>query len=252
MIKEMIKTALPKGWTDRLRVARSALRSRFTYAEDFLFTTVNADFLKEKPFVESYGLGRSLMLESWGDYQFHWRAYILCWAAWRAKDLEGDFVECGVNTGMCARMIINYINFDKLPKKFYLLDTFEGMLEKYSSPKEMERSRTMGYHDVYEEVRRTFGPFKNVEIIKGAVPETLFKVGAERVAFLSMDMNCVRPEVEALEFFWDKLTRGAAILLDDYGFPGHEEQKEAHDDFARRRGVMVLPSPTGQGLIFKP
>ena len=45
---------------------------------------------------------------------------------------------------------------------------------------------------------------------------------------------------------------GAAIVLDDYGWFKHIEQKRAFDDFASRRGVQVLSLPTGQGLILKP
>jgi hypothetical protein len=48
------------------------------------------------------------------------------------------------------------------------------------------------------------------------------------------------------------LTDGAVIVLDDYGWRKHEEQRVAFDDFARQRGVQVLALPTGQGLIFKP
>lgn len=52
------------------------------------------------------------------------------------KKLQGDFVECGVNTGAYAIAIINYINFDELDKKFYLLDTFEGLIEELITTEE--------------------------------------------------------------------------------------------------------------------
>jgi O-methyltransferase len=45
---------------------------------------------------------------------------------------------------------------------------------------------------------------------------------------------------------------GAAIVLDDYGWRKHYEQKRAFDEFARQRGTSVLALPTGQGLILKP
>ncbi len=65
-------------------------------------------------------------------------------------------------------------------------------------------------------------------------------------------MNTRDPEIAAAEYFWDKLVSGAAIVLDDYGWRKHIEQKRAFDDFASRRGVQVLSLPTGQGLILKP
>jgi O-methyltransferase len=77
-------------------------------------------------------------------------------------------------------------------------------------------------------------------------------VRAEKVCYLSIDMNCAEPEIAAAEFFWDKMVTGAAMILDDYGWLGQGVQKRAFDDFARRKRVPLLCLPTGQGLILKP
>ncbi len=84
------------------------------------------------------------------------------------------------------------------------------------------------------------------------IPDTLPQVKAEKVCYLLIDMNCAAPEIAAAEYFWDKLVSGAAIILDDYGWDGHIVQKQAMDEFARRKGVSVLQLPTAQGLILKP
>jgi hypothetical protein len=84
------------------------------------------------------------------------------------------------------------------------------------------------------------------------VPDTLELVDTPRVAFLSIDMNNTAPEIAAAEFFWPKLTPGAPVILDDYGWAEHIEQKRAFDAFAARHGVCILSLPTGQGLIVKP
>jgi O-methyltransferase len=65
-------------------------------------------------------------------------------------------------------------------------------------------------------------------------------------------MNCALPEIAAGEYLWPRMKSGAIIVLDDYGWLPHVEQKRAWDDFARERGVMVLSLPTGQGLLIKP
>jgi hypothetical protein len=65
-------------------------------------------------------------------------------------------------------------------------------------------------------------------------------------------MNCAPPEVAAAEYFGDRLTPGAFILMDDYGYVGSDAQQIALDAFALKRGVNVLSLPTGQGLIVKP
>jgi len=72
------------------------------------------------------------------------------------------------------------------------------------------------------------------------------------VSFLHIDLNSALPEIASGEYFWEKLTKSSAILLDDYAYPGFETQKTAWDSFAREKGVKILTIPTGQGLILKP
>jgi len=264
-MKRTIKKILPAGTVKFLRKLKNLNlrngafilleKSRVTYAQDLLYTYHNADFMKEPHFLESYELGKQTdggqLLK---NNDIHWRTHVQCWAAYHAAHLEGDFVECGVRTGIFARSVVNYVGFQNLDKKFYLLDTFEGMSEKYSSPGEMEWHEQVGYgkKNLYEQVVDTFKDF-NVKIIKGPVPETLSEVDTQKVCFLSIDMNSVLPEVEALNFFWDRMVSGGIIILDDYGFANrHNEQKEAHDAFAKSKGVLVLTLPTCQGMIIKP
>ncbi len=222
-----------------------------TYKQDGLITVHNCDFLNDEDFKRAYRAGEEL--NSWSNSPIHWRVHVVLWAAARAVALDGDLVECGVNRGGFSRAIIEYINFAQITdKKFYLLDTFEGLADEYISDEERANIADYEYEDCYDEVKKTFEKFENVVIIKGVVPETLSQVKAEKISFLSIDMNCVAPEIAAAEFFWDKLTSGAAIVLDDYGWAKHIVQKRAFDEFAKRKDVKILSLPTGQGLILKP
>jgi len=65
------------------------------------------------------------------------------------------------------------------------------------------------------------------------------------------DMNCAYPERAALEFFWERLSPGAVVLLDDYAYRGYEQQATAIDIVANAMGADVLSLPTGQGIIVK-
>ena len=223
------------------------------YGEDQLFTLNAAPFLEDDDFLRAYKAGAQT--NSWHGLSIHWRAYVACWAASYASKLEGDFVECGVNRGGLARAIVDYIGFERLNKNFYLIDTFSGLVPAYLSEEEIER----GIPDTYsyykdnsaEVVRKTFAPFKNVNIVQGIVPDVLPSLPITRVAFLSLDMNCAMPEIRAAEFFWQRMAVGGVIVLDDYGNPQHCEQQKDFDRFARDRGVHILALPTGQGLIFK-
>jgi len=232
---------------------RELIPGRLTYNEDGLATVTNCDFINDPRFAEAYRLGEQT--GSWKDARIHWRIHVSCWAADRASRLEGDFVECGVNRGGFSRAVMHFVDFPKLGKTFYLLDTFRGLDDRLVSDPERKRGIGVGkwfkYEECYEAVCKTFEGMP-VVIIRGLVPDTLPQVKASKVCYLSIDMNCVAPEIAAAEYFWDKLVPGAVVILDDYGWEAHYEQKLAFDRFAARKGVMVLTLPTGQGLIFKP
>jgi hypothetical protein len=83
------------------------------------------------------------------------------------------------------------------------------------------------------------------------VPATLAQA-PDRVAYLSLDMNMAFPEIAAAEHFWPRLSPGGVVLLDDYNWTSHVNQKRAFDAFAAERGLRVLGLPTGQGLLVKP
>lgn len=190
------------------------------------------------------------------DLHIEWRLHVLLWAASQALRLPGDFVECGVNTGIFSLAICDYVDFNSSSKSFWLFDTFDGIPEDQVN----ERERNLGrlaensawYSDCYEVAAANFAPFPRANLIRGRVPETLGTVEIDRVAYLSLDLNIVEPEVAAFEFFWEKLSPGAPIVLDDYGWSGHRPQKEALDVLAAERGIEILTLPTGQGLAIRP
>jgi len=226
-------------------------RARNAYFQDGLLTVHNSDFRKEQKFCEAYRLGKAT--GSWGRQEIEWRAYVCCWAAWSVRNKEGDFVECGVHRGGLSRTVIHYIDFENLGKQFWLLDTYEGLVDNLIGKNERCLGiLPNGYNYCYNEVLKTFKSIQGVKIIKGIVPDALSQVTSNHICYLSIDMNCTAPEIAAAEYFWDRVTRGGIIVLDDYGWRKHIHQKIAFDRFADQRGVKVLSLPTGQGLIFKP
>jgi O-methyltransferase len=221
-----------------------------TFFEDGLATTHNCDFVGDPRFVRALTFAEQT--NSWKGWPLRWRAYVVCWCAEYARRLPGDFVECGVNKGGYARMIIDYVGLGDSGKSLYLFDTFKGFVPELLRPEEAGMIENYNYSDCLEEVQKTFAPFPFVDIVEGPVPQTLPSREIEAVCFLSIDMNCVAPEIAAAEYFWPKMVDGAVMVLDDYGHSLHVAQKTAFDDFAKKHGVSVLCMPTGQGLIFKP
>jgi len=238
-----LKVLLPLRFKQTVGTVRRA-----TYVEDGLAAQRLTSFLYSEKFTAAYDAGKRT--GSWGTMDLRWRVSVACWAAGHARSIPGDFVECGVNRGGMSRAVMEYIDFETLNKKFYLLDTYCGI------PAEMMQSAaalSFEYPECYEAVRETFAPFSNARIIRGVVPDTLPEVDSNVIAYLSIDMNCAQPEIAAAEFFWDKISAGGVMILDDYCYSDeYKLQNEAFNEFARRRNIEVLALPTGQGLIFKP
>ncbi len=243
-----------KAVVDYLR-GKVPIRTVPSFAGDDLVSWHNPEFLTDPAFMRAVELGNAR--QSWNlARDVRWRYHVILWAAWRAARLQGDFVECGVNRGGFSRAVVDYVDFGRLAKTFYLMDTFDGLVEAHITPEERAHGRSREafahYSDSFDDVRDAFRPFANVVLVRGPIPDTLAQVTPEKVSYLSIDMNVVLPEIAAAEHFWERLVSGAVMILDDYGHLPFVAQKRAFDAFAAARGVQVLLLPTGQGLIFKP
>jgi O-methyltransferase len=234
-----------------------------TYVSDGLATwNKSVDFLERPRFQSAYqrgmnsghSIGRTA--GSTHDIRIEWRVAICCWAGWHARQLPGDFVECGTNTGILSLALCDYVDFNSTGKAFWLFDTFAGApAEQFNA---QERSLSAGgtitatYSDCYELAKRNFAPFPTAHLVRGKIPDTLGEVEIDQVAYLSIDLNLEYPERAALEHFWPKLVPGGIVVFDDYGWLQHRSQKDSHDAFARAHGVEIFALPTGQGLLLKP
>lgn len=213
----------------------------------------NHDFMRDERYIKAMAAGSEALGH---DHKMYWRLHVALWAASRATRLAGDFVECGVWRGFLSTAIMTYLDWNNLTQRFYLFDTFEGLIPELLSDKERQntdkvRHLNSYFKDTFPFVTQHFAKFPRVKLVEGQVPNTLNDVKIEKVSFISIDMNCVGPEIAAANFFWPKMVPGAFMLLDDYGFVSYEEQKNAFDAFAAERGTSVLALPSGQGLIVK-
>jgi hypothetical protein len=232
------------------------IQNKPNYNTDGLIIFNNCDCLEEEKFKQSYQ--KSLIVNDLrgldgSKFDMRWRYYIVCYFANLVKNLDGDFVECGVYKGGYSMALMQFLNFEILNKSFWLFDTYEGLSFDHLTVREKASGLYKvysHYEDCYDWVCYLFKDYPT-KIIKGTVPETLYECKAEKICYLSIDMNCVEPEIAAANYFWEKIVPGGVIILDDYGFNLHIEQKIAFDKFALDKGVQILQLPTGQGVIFK-
>ena len=175
----------------------------------------------------------------------HWRSHIVSTLAAWLKGVPGDFVECGTWYGILAKTLCNQPDLIA-NRKFYLVDPFGAPDFR------MKGAYKIGHYeeDIFDVVKFRFRNDSCVRFIRGAVPECLELIPSKKVALLMIDMNSGEPEIHALDFFWNKMSSGSIIYLDDYGqnFP---ELRKKIDFFLKDKVEKLLVFPTGQAVLVK-
>lgn len=154
------------------------------------------------------------------------RAYLANYAASTALRIDGDFVSCGVGAGLLELAICQRIDFSSIKKTFWLFDVFEN-------------------------AKQNFNDFPNVHLVRGKLPDSLSGFDINPVSLLLINLSIAATEQIVIRRLWDKLAKGAHILIGDYYNIGQEDRCEAWNKFAQSQSRMVLPLLAGQGLIIK-
>ena len=221
----------------------------------------SAGFLADPPFRAAYDAVRGS--HAYDQYlspqTISWRLHTLVWAAKCGLHLEGDFVECGVFKGDMSWVISQTVDFAAKAKQFYLYDTYDGFAEKYSSDADFPDNpgfiayANQFYRDptLYDYVSGRFRDRSDIKVIKGIVPDVLATACPEKIAFLHIDLNSPAAEIGALEVLFPRMSSGAILIFDDYGWKQFHKQKDAEDVYMRALGYEILELPTGQGLVVK-
>ena len=248
------------GWLRSLRAKRNRNKMRTDFHADGLGVRgKNLGFMHSDKFARAWETAERLNIEGWKNFptgvpDIRWRAHLCCWAAQRGRELEGDFVECGVHTGLLSLTIAHYMDFATLNKNFWLFDTYEGIPLAGLSEDQAAKAQSLNeviYFDVFDFATRNFAEFPNIKLIRGILPGSLAEASFDKIAYLSVDLNNAPAEKDTIEALWDRVTPSAVIVIDDYAFSGHEEQYEVWNTFADSVDREILTMPTGQGLMIK-
>ena len=246
---------------EQLRVDNQSLRERVVYLQEYSAAlrskkidalewleitskwidprkaTFNADgmlvwgrpvyFLEDPKFQEAYQFAVSSGVPGRAatDPHIEWRVAVVCWAAWHAKQIDGDFVACGVNTGILSRAICRYVDFNATGKRFFLFGSAEDTT-----------------------AQGNFAEFPKAQSIRWRIPDIPSTAGIDKISYLSIDLNL--PSVDVLKYFWPKLASGAVVVFDNYGFGS--DQRLSLDDCVAQWGLKIWLLPTGQGMLLKP
>jgi len=245
---------IPSDRIEKFKQALDYIRETYNgsvFASDMLIAIEkNLTFRKDRKFADSFRAS----IETEQEHSLAWRLHVLTWAASHALHIEGDFVECGVFRGFSSAVICKYLDFESLPQQFYLYDTFSGLAAETSTVE--EREKWSEYEDfdpdrLLEHVNQVFSVYPNVKIVKGIVPHSFTEAVPEKIAYLHLDMNSSIAEIMALQELFPRMTKGAILVLDDFGWLANKNQSIAELEFMHEFKHKVLELPTGQGLVIK-
>jgi len=243
LAETLARTHLSVSWGDRLLTLDKSAGFMAEPAFDAALRSIRGNHVYDQ-----YG----------GPDGIAWRLNTLCWAARRALQVGGDFVECGVFKGDMAYVVAQTIGAARIPR-FWLYDSFAGFSPELSSDTDFPdnpgfigfANRFYAADGLYESVRDRFAPYPNFVVVKGFLPQALEGRAPERIGYLHVDLNSPRAEIAVLDRLFDRVVPNGVIVFDDYGWKGFRKQKEAEDAFMRARDHEILELPTGQGLVVK-
>lgn len=238
-----------KEFNDALVTIRDIYKEQFYASDNLICLQRNRSYRLDRKFITSFLDSATTPQEK----SLAWRLHTLTWAAKNALRVEGDFVECGVLEGYCSSVLFKYLDFQNLPRYAYLYDTFSGLPEETSTEEERRMWNYTRYdsEELYESVRQKFASYPNVKVIQGIVPDSFEEAVPEKIAFLHIDMNSEKAEMLALDYLFDRVSRGGMIVFDDFGWSCNVDQTLSEWKFMNERDHAVLELPTGQGLVIK-
>jgi O-methyltransferase len=181
-------------------------------------------------------------------------------ALMQANKVDGDIVECGVAQGGTAAMLALASDATGSRRRhFWYFDSFEGLPEpteedykgtsagQYVQP--LVKGSCLGtVEQVSELLFDKLGIAKErVTLVKGWFQDTVFpnrdRIGS--IAILRLDGDWYESTKIPLEGFYDKISPGGAVIIDDYATCYGSEK--AVEEFLAGRNITVDLRPDGRG-----
>jgi len=167
------------------------------------------------------------------------------------NNIPGDLAELGVYKGETAKLIHHLIP----DRDFFLFDSFSGL------PKQVIREDCDGAVRPQTVKFDNTTPLEVVKYIKGndriiikegIFPETASGLEDRTFAFVHIDADLYQSTLDALHFFYPRLSPGGMILVHDYNH-NWEGVEKAIDEFSETipESFAELPDMYGSALLIK-
>jgi len=162
-------------------------------------------------------------------------------------EVEGDTVECGAYNGASSYFICEAIRDSG--RRHHVFDSFEGLSAPGPRDGSHWRAGDLGLSE--QAIRSNLSAFEFVDYYPGWIPDRFGEVANRRFCFVHVDVDLYEPTRDSLEFFYPRMSPGAILLGDDYGFSTCPGARAAFDEYFATRPESVVMLTTGQAFVIK-
>jgi hypothetical protein len=171
--------------------------------------------------------------------------------------VDGDTAEVGCFAGATSYLILaqntafNAHRSEGLQlKRHFIFDSFQGL----SKPHVLDGDHWQSGRFAIDEptLRLNLHDFSgSFEVYVGWVPARFSEVEDRRFSFVHIDVDLYEPTLASLEFFYDKMSVGGILVIDDYGFENNPGVNIASKNFLSGRPEQLITLPTGGAFFIK-
>jgi O-methyltransferase len=179
-----------------------------------------------------------------------YRCYELWSIARQLIDVSGCILEVGVWRGGTGALLAEAMRCNRT-KKVYLADTFRGVVkagERDTSYKGGEHADTS--KSLVEALLSQLS-LSNVTLLEGVFPEDTSHYVSEPVALLHCDVDVYSSTKDIVEWALPRLSKGGAIVFDDYGFVGCEGVTRFANELRPQKDLLFIHNLNGHAIFIK-
>jgi hypothetical protein len=237
-----------------LVASKSKKRESKVYQFDGVVTLHNMSVI-ESPRMQ-HSINSANEAAGW-DYQIPMRVHQAIWCVdtilKNKVTSNSSLVEIGTGRGYVMMAVLQSRSFldSDIHNQVFLCDSYLPYSLNSDNKQVIENGVNKHYAANVEQTRNSFSSFKNVQIVEGNLPESLDLVDFGSIGFCHIDLNNPRVELYCLEKLWPKIELGGIILIDDYAHLGYDTTYKTFNEFAIKKGITILTTAFGQGIIVK-
>jgi hypothetical protein len=103
-----------------------------------------------------------------------------------------------------------------------------------------------------EVVKATLSDFPSIAYHQGWIPQSFAAVEECEYKFVHLDLDLYEPIKGGLEYFYPRMVRGGAIVVDEYAIPRWPGAKKAVDEYCTENDLApAISLTTGNGVLIK-